>query len=373
MVAGTLRHMAEGFNANVTGADAWAQIGSHLPTTPARRTRGEQIAAERQRQVEQLIASGVPTRSLRPVRTLSPPFDGARLAAIGAEHDGTLGVWWTDPHGDRDLYTVESETERVAQVAISSFPGAIDHVVGLPGRRWLGSAARVDWTDAGTVPDTAWIIDDAAHVLASGCLGDAHLRPVVTPDARIFVTYFDEHPWRASDGAWSRDAEGDWTLIPGSIVPLESVREYSDHGRFTAGYTGMTIFDDRLRVLDRHCSPTDVLEVYASHTDGQRFWYVSYPEWYIDEWGPEGQENRLPPTDFKGAPLIAYGERIARFSGPGENRDSLYTALADGTTVRDVVTFADGTALHRGDVTTWGRFLHYLDGLAWYTLDVFPE
>lgn len=367
--------MTDGFNADAASgpisADAWVQISSHLPQTPARQAREAKITAARQQRVERLLATGPPTRRLRHIRTLSAPFDGARLAQFGAEHDGTLGVWWSDADGDRDLYTVESETERVAQVTISSFPGAVDHVVGLPGRRWLGSVARVDWTDEGNVPDTAWIIDDAGRVTAAGCLGDAHLRPVVTRDGRIFVTYFDEHPWRASDGAWKPDADGAWTLIPGSVLPLESVQEYSDHGRYTAGYTGMTIFDDRLHVVARHTSPTDVLEVYASHTDGARFWYVSYPEWYIDTWGPDGQENRLSSKDFKGAPLLASGEHMARFGGPGAHRDTLYTVFPDGRIGREIVTFPDGTALRRGRVTTWGSQLHYVDGHAWSALDVF--
>jgi hypothetical protein len=137
---------------------------------------------------------------------MSAPFAGARLAEVGTECDG-----------DRDLCTVESDAERVAEVGISSFPGVVPYVVGLPGRRWLGSAARADWTEDGTQADTAWIIDDAGHITASGCRGDAHRRPVVTSDGRIFVAYFDEHPSRGSDGAWSRDANGDWTLAPGSI------------------------------------------------------------------------------------------------------------------------------------------------------------
>jgi hypothetical protein len=87
--------------------------------------------------------------------------------------------------------------------------------------------------------------------------------------------------------------------------------------------------------------------------------------------GLDGQENRLSLTDFKGASLIGSGDRLARFSGLGEDRDNLYTVSADGSTVREVVTFPDGMALRPGDIRTWGPQLHYLDGLDWYTLDVF--
>lgn len=352
-------------------SDAWAQIASHLARTPERAVRAEQIADERQVQVEQLIASGVPTRPLRRVRTLSPPFGGATLVEVGTQYDGALGLWWSDPNGERDVFTVEAEASRVAAVNVSPFPGPVDYIATLPGQRWLGSAARADWLGDDTVVDTAWVIDAGGSIQARGCLGDAHLRPVVTPDARIFVTYFDEHPDRGCDGAWVRDNDGGWVAVPNSARPLAFIDEYSAEGRYSAGYSGMTVFNDQLRVIGRHVSPTPVCEVYAFHTDGERFWYVSYPDWVIDSWGPHGQGKPQASGEFKGMPLIAHGGRIARFGGDGQDRDSLYTQDDDHQMRREVVTYPDGTALRRGIVTTWGHQMHYVDGLNWYVLDVF--
>lgn len=353
------------------GNDAWGQISSHLAVTPARMAREDQIAAEQQRQVGQLIASGAATRPLRRVRTLSPPFKDAILRTVHTEYDGTLGVWWSEQRGENEIYTRESETGPVAELNPQVFPNEASYVVALPGGRWLGSGARVDWPEDQPLSDGAWIIDGTGGIVATGCLGDAHLRPVVTLDGRILVSYFDEHPDRGCDGAWTRNAKGEWEMIPDSVRPVESVDEYSDFGRYTAGYTGMTVFDDQLRVMGRHSSPTDICEVYAWHTDGERFWYVSYPEWQVDVWDPDGQGKRIPSGELKGAPLICYGDGIARFSGPGEDRDTLYTITADNNVIREVVTFPDGTALRQGDIATWGRQLHYLNGAEWFVLDVF--
>lgn len=222
------------------------------------------------------------------------------------------------------------------------------------------------------VADTAWIISPTGEILASGCLGDAARLPVVGRGGQIWVTYFDEAPSRGSDGAWRRVESGEFEFIEGSVVAVDEVRENSGYGRYTAGYTGMTVFDSSLRPVARHpMDGTSIVDVYATHTDGDCFWYVSYPKWVVDSYRPDGQGPPIADPSHKGAPLIASGDRLARFSGSGRHRDSLFVRLPDGGEEVSIVTFPDGSPLRRGAVTTWGPYLHYFDDLDWYMLDVF--
>lgn len=227
----------------------------------------------------------------------------------------------------------------------------------MPGGNWLGTQARVDLPRADEVPVTAWVLSPHGQVVASGCVGDASLRPVVSASGQIWVTYFDERPFRPGDGA------GNYT---------DDVPEDSAFGRYTAGDTGMTVFDSSLEVIDRH-EGTDIVEVYVTHTDGNRFWYVSYPNWVIDRHGPDGQQPPIPDPDHKGAVLVASGDRIARFGGGGPHRDSLFVRHPDGTDTISIVTFPDGRPLTRGAIATWGPYLHYFDGPDWYVVKVFGD
>lgn len=336
--------------------DALTQIMSHMAPTDERRRQEEQIAKERQRSVERLIASGAPTVPLTFAKTLTPPRAKARLMRISTAYNGDLVAQWFVPNtNDSGTCTVESLQES-RHMPYSVFPEDVDYVVPMPKHQWLGVCSRSSWDEDDHLRDAAWRIDDDGNVLARGNMGDALLCPTIGKDGTIWATYFDEMPDR-----WDSDDD-----------------ELSDDGRYTAGYTGMTVFNDQLHVVSRHHTPTLIGEVYWSHTDGNDFWYLSYSDWMIDHWTPHGWEQPIPANQLGGSPFIAYHNRLARFSGPGEDRDTLYYVPSDPhepvqTWRKVVVTFPDGTPLQRGHITTWGNMLYYVHGYDWYTLKVFND
>jgi hypothetical protein len=372
----------------VITSDAWAQIMSHMPQTEERRKRNAEAAKRRELGVAELLATGIPTRRLEFVRRIEPPAPNMDIYSLATTFNGFLMPTWID-HENGRLETIETPTERTATVSDDIMPEPVSYLLPLPGDKWLGVIARSDFIDDDNIglggmrlsrtdgsesrlKDGAWVVDASGNILASGNFGDALLRPVVGSNGEIWVTYFDEHPGRSSDGAWSRTENGDYDMIPDSVIPVESVDEYSDYGKYTAGYTGMTVYDVDLKVVGRH-EGTDICEVYYSHTDGTRFWYVSYPEWVIDCWGSGGQEFAIWPDGLKGSPIIACDKGLARFSGEGGHRDSLFFHRPDGTLCEEVVVMPDGNQLRQGQIATWGRYLHFLDGLDWYRLAVFQE
>lgn len=346
-----------GNNDVVITSDAWSQIMSHAPQTAERRERERQLALRRQQAVEELLEQGrYPTMPLRFVKRMAPPVPGMEITDTFTRYDGALVVTWRDEARTR-MITIETESDSIPGITESSFPEYVSYIVPMPGGNWLGTQARVDRPRTDEVPVTAWVLSPQGEVVASGCVGDASLRPVVSASGQIWVTYFDERPFRPGDGA------GNYT---------DDVPEDSAFGRYTAGDTGMTVFDSNLEVIDRH-DGTYLVEVYATHTDGNRFWYVGYPSWVIDSHGPDGQRPPIPDPDHKGVTLIASGDRIARFSGAGEHRDSLFVRQPDGSETISIVTFPDGRPLNRGQLTTWGRYLHFFDGPDWYVVTVFGD
>ncbi|MBT1167300.1 hypothetical protein [Bifidobacterium simiarum] len=337
-------------------ADALTQIMSHMASTNASRRREERIARERQRSVERLIDNGAPTIPLTFVKTLTPPYAGASPMGISASHNGDLVVLWRDPNTIHSAICAVESLHTSRYMPYSAFPADVDYVVPMPNHQWLGVCARSSWDDEGRLLDAAWRIDDDGKVLAHGNMGDALLCPVVGKDGTIWATYFDEMPWR-------EDSDDD---------------EYSDEGRYTAGYTGMTVFDDQFHVVGRHHTSTAITEVYWSHTDGNDFWYLSYPDWNIDHWTSRGWKQPIPADQLDSSPFIAYRDRLARFSGPGEDRDTLYYDPVDPSEPlqawdKVVVTLPDGSPLRRGRVITWGNMLYYLYGHDWYLLTVFND
>ena len=373
-----LRHMVEqGFQSPhireaVITPDGWSQIMAHMADSPERRQRRREAAVRNQESVERYFSEVVPTRRLEFVKTLEPPISDAEPVMYTNSYDGSLVTRWLRDDGSA-VDTIDTPKARTATVFEDILPCPVNYFVPLPGERWLGTRARDQWDYKHKLLDTAWVVDEQGNVLASSNLGDASLCPVVGKDGQIWVTYFDEAPQRGKGPTYRRAENDEWVLIPGSAIPLESVGEYSDRGKHTAGYTGMTVFDEDLKVVDRHSSGTYICEVYWTHTDGERFWYLSYPTWAIDVWGPDGQEAPIPASVFKKGPFVACSEGVARFSAPGEHRDSLYTPQLDGTIREEMVVFPDGTPLRQGIVSSWGRYLHYFDGLDWYRLLVFPK
>ncbi|NMM91310.1 hypothetical protein B2J88_44610 [Rhodococcus sp. SRB_17] len=352
--------------------DAWSQIMSHAPQTEERRKREQEIAIRRQRGVEELLHEGrYPTTPLRFVKRIEPPSPGMEIDDTFTRYDGAIVVTWRNKAGDRAI-TVETEADSLPSIPESSFPGYVDYIVPMPGGNWLGTQARVKDPHDCEVPVTAWVLSPHGEIVASGCFGDASLRPVVGTSGQIWVPYFDEKPFRERDGAWYKTDDDRWEFYIVSAVGLDDVAENSAYGHYTAGYTGMTVYNTNLEVIDRH-EGTDIVEVYATHTDGNRFWYVGYPNWVIDSYGPDGQRPPVPATSHKGATLIASGNQIARFGGAGPHRDSLFVRQPDGSEAISIVTFPDGRPLEQGGIATWGPYLHYFDGPDWYVVTVFGD
>ncbi|MFT3714782.1 MAG: hypothetical protein QM774_02215 [Gordonia sp. (in: high G+C Gram-positive bacteria)] len=362
--------------------DVWNQVLTHMPDTDESLREKAEAAQRTQQLVEELVAAQeYPLRPLESVRRLVEPFVGAEIAGVNTAWDGRLLIDW---RGDgKQTTSAESPDGRSETLDISLFQHSVDYVMPLPSGNWLRYQARVTPEVDRTLtpaqrartahtPDSAWVIDTSGHVIASGSLGDACLEASVGSAGQIWVPYFDEAPQRGLAGIWERNAHGDMEFVEDSIVPTESVAEDSGYGRFTAGYTGMTIFDENLRVVGRHDrekSDTDICEVYMSATDGERYWYFSYPDWNIDCVGPEGQAPPIHDDRHKAGFLIAAGEQIAFFSGPGPDRDSLFLRKSDGSEEMSIVTMPNGAALTPGMVAAWGGTLHYVADNVWYRVD----
>lgn len=381
--------VSEGESVGVS-ADAWGHMVSHMAPSEERRAREEAAARRAQPAVEEKLAGDALRLPLTAVRSLLPPRNGDELHEVFTRYDGELCAVWQG--SESQLLTVEYIDGQEVLLDLACLADyAIDYILPLPDGCFLGVAARVDLEPApaakaghspdftaGVVDDNAWVVDAAGRLLRAGSLGDALLRPVVSRGGLVWVTYFDEAPDRGCLGAHRRNDDGAWVAIPGSFVPEELVDECSDYGRYTAGYTRMTVFSSDLQVLGRHLG-SDIREVCATHTDGESFWFVGYPDWNVEQWRAASPVRSRIVSGRGGAPLLTDGERLARFSGAGSERDSLFMAQPDdwygeegvGHEVEWIVTMPDGSALRGGFVRTYGGVLHYLDGLDWYWLRPF--
>ncbi|BDR55739.1 hypothetical protein [Xylocopilactobacillus apis] len=235
------------------------------------------------------------TESLVFVRTLEAPAQGSSIAEAHTAYDGRLVLIWQNAEGARTQCQVYKKNGSCESISFSAFPGHVSFVMPMPGNRWLGCKARTWYEEGKPLADSAWIVSEQGKVLSSGNMGDALSCPTVAQDETIWAPYFDEHPGRD---------EG-------------PVDESSDYGKYTAGDSGMTVFDDHLKVLGRHNSPTYVMDVYYSHHDGYRYWYLSYPDWIIDNWSASGQGEPMAADDeleLRGAPFLMYKNRLARLS-----------------------------------------------------------
>lgn len=312
--------------------DAMAQIATHFPQTPERIAKEQRIAAARHRLAGQVLAQGrYPSAPLTAVRTLMPPTPDAEIVGLGTSFDGRLIVDWISPDHQHAV-TVESPTGTDTAIDFATLPDGSDYAAPLPDGNWLAVAARTERGDDGDPRDNAWIVAPGGEVLTSALVGDALLRPVVGTNGTIWISYFDEG-----------DAE-------------------------------MNVFDSSLRQIGTHSIPDSyVCEVYADHTDGETYWYVSYPDWEAFTWSAEGQGETIAPSHHKGAPIIAAAGKVARFGGADELRDALFLQRPDGGETIVLVTFPDGSVLNRGSIATYGPYLHYLDGLDWYRVNVFGD
>ncbi|BDR52918.1 hypothetical protein KIM372_08250 [Bombiscardovia nodaiensis] len=316
------------------------------------------------------------TETLNLVCTLQEPYKDAEITQISSAYDGRLVVLWRDSKGEQEECRVYEKSGDYQSMSFSAFPGPVDYVVPMPKNRWLGCVCRVPYEDGKPLPDGAWIISDRGQVLSTSNMGKALLCPVVAQDGTIWAPYWDEYEWRDD----------------------RVVDEESDYGKYTAGCTGMTVFDDHLKVIGRHDSPTFALEIYASHHDGRTFWYLSYGEWVIDSWGPKGQGQPMPANDdlqLVGAPFLIYKDRLARLGNIARDYErnrkpegyvSLYRyppsdnpATPTKVNIEDirqtVLVYPDMRPVSMDDfISSWGNKFYLVDhSQHWYELEAFPD
>ncbi|BDR52914.1 hypothetical protein KIM372_08210 [Bombiscardovia nodaiensis] len=244
----------------------------------------------------------------------------------------------------------------------------------MPGNRWLGCKARTCYEEGKPLADSAWIVSEQGKVLSSGNMGDALSCPTVAQDGTIWAPYFDEHPVRDDD----------------------PVDESSDYGKYTAGDSGMTVFDDHLKVLARHNSPTYVMDVYYSHHDGHSYWYLSYPDWIIDNWSTSGQGEPMAANDeleLRGVPFLMYKNRLARLSvfevewtrrrRPLDEHVSLYrypqrsdiASVSRDKVQQTLLTYPNGLQASMDVlVCSWSNKFYLIDkDTSWYEIEAFPS